>query len=120
MKCLYARILTSVILFGLGGCSWSGSKDSNTGLGGDTGSGGSEIPGSGGLTGTGGSDVDADTSGPVGIIGSDDGGSTDVPTCGMQTFKLESTPPDLLVVLDRSGSMLEQPNGQTCPGTPPT
>jgi hypothetical protein len=121
-------VLVSAILFGLGGCSWSGSKASDTGSGGDTGgggafgtgSGGSELPGSGGMTGTGGSDVDADTTGTGGAIGGDDGGSTDLPTCGMQTFKLESTPPDLLVVLDRSGSMLEQPSGQTCPGTTPT
>jgi von Willebrand factor type A domain len=126
MQSARVRFLVCVIVFS--GCNWSGSKDSeHTGSGGDngsggaasTGTGGSVTTGSGGITGTGGSDVDA-AMGGTGGLAADDGGAPEVPACGMQTFKLESTPPDLLVVLDRSGSMLEQPNGQQCPGTTPT
>src|SRR5258706_16420319 len=105
MQSARVRFLVCVIVFG--GCNWSGSKDSeHTGSGGDngsggaasTGTGGSVTTGSGGITGNGGSDVDAATGGTGGLA-VDDGGAPEVPACGMQTFKLESTPPDLLVVL---------------------
>jgi len=38
-------------------------------------------------------------------------------TCGMKTFGLSKVPPDLLVVLDKSGSMNQTPEGAECGGT---
>ena len=36
------------------------------------------------------------------------------PTCGMKTFGISKVPPDLLIVLDKSGSMNETPDGMLC------
>ncbi|HEY2903761.1 MAG TPA: vWA domain-containing protein [Polyangia bacterium] len=110
----------------VGACNWSGSKDSNgTGSGGagDTGSGGATTGSGGAATGSGGSDGSGGASGNTdggsgGALANTDGGgddqAVDAPTCGMQTFALESTPPDLLVLLDRSGSMLQTPANKNC------
>ncbi|HEY2900559.1 MAG TPA: VWA domain-containing protein [Polyangia bacterium] len=82
------------------GCSSSGIKSpGNGGTGGNA--------GSGGTTGTGGAFVD-------------DGGAADVApftdgeTCGVQKFGLATVPPDLLIVLDKSGSMTDTPDGMMC------
>ncbi|HEX3694431.1 MAG TPA: vWA domain-containing protein [Polyangia bacterium] len=115
-----------------GACNWSGSKNGNgSGSGGDSGTGsggaGGAASGSGGAGGAASSSGGGESSG--GASGNTDGGSggalattdgggddqgVDAPTCGMQTFALESTPPDLLVLLDRSGSMLQTPANTNC------
>ncbi len=42
--------------------------------------------------------------------------STDGGTCGSNSFTANHLPPDLLIVLDRSGSMNDDATGMTCPG----
>ena len=44
----------------------------------------------------------------------------DAPVCGLKTFGLRMVPPDLLIVLDKSGSMLELPDGTRCDRDPAT
>ncbi|HVZ73290.1 MAG TPA: vWA domain-containing protein [Polyangia bacterium] len=41
--------------------------------------------------------------------------SPDGKNCGLQQYGLQNVPPDLLIVLDRSGSMNHQYNEKTCP-----
>src|SRR5579872_3620302 len=72
------------------GCSSSGIKS-----GGGTG-------GAAGATGGGGAD------------GTGGGAVTDGPTCGVKTFTLNKVPPDLMIVLDKSGSMNQLPDGSPC------
>jgi hypothetical protein len=49
---------------------------------------------------------------------SGNGGSVnpDGATCGGQKYNAQNVPPDLLIVLDKSGSMNEQADGNACPG----
>jgi hypothetical protein len=86
-------------------------------------------PGSG-LGPTGGSSTGGPTGGPTGggnpfggssgsVTGtSGNGGSVnpDGATCGGQNYGTQNVPPDLLIVLDKSGSMNEQADGMQCPG----
>ncbi|MEA2700702.1 MAG: hypothetical protein QOI66_4973 [Myxococcales bacterium] len=60
------------------------------------------------------------TSMTVGVRGGNGGpgvggnNGTIAATCGVKTFGLDKVTPDLLVVLDKSGSMGETPDGQLC------
>ena len=81
-----------------------GGSGSNAGAGGDVGGGG--IVGS---TGSGGATPIIDA-GP-GSGSATDGLAADGFNCGLATFKLERLPPDVLIVLDRSGSMRELAKG---------
>jgi len=42
--------------------------------------------------------------------------SVDGNNCGVQQYGLQNVPPDLLIVLDKSGSMADTPDGTKCPG----
>jgi hypothetical protein len=116
-----ASVLLLTYSIWAGACSWSGSKageengtgGAGDGSGGATGSGGSG-PGTGGAGGNGPGSGGNSGSGGVAPDGGRDLTDPDAPTCGMQTFTLESTPPDLLLVLDHSGSMAELPDGRMC------
>jgi hypothetical protein len=44
----------------------------------------------------------------------------DAPICGLNSFGLRMVPPDLMIVLDKSGSMLELPDGTRCDRDPVT
>ena len=105
------------------GCKASGIKplaDSGAGGGAIVGAGaggGAGINGGAGMTGA------AGTSGAGGVTGISedsgagagaDGGPIDGPACGVQKFPLAKVPPDLLIVLDKSGSMRDMPDGTRC------
>jgi hypothetical protein len=82
----------------------SGATGTGTGTGGTTGSGGSQVTGSGGgglLTGSGGGGGDV---GPVSDAGAN---------CGLQQFAPTPKAADIMMVLDRSGSMNDVPSGST-------
>ena len=82
----------------------AGTNAPGTGTGG-TSAGGSSPTGSAGTTGRGGAGGD---SGATGIGGFNFDASTDGPApCGMQTFDLKRKPAEILLVLDRSKSMIE-------------
>ena len=86
--------------------STGSSSTGSTGFGGSGILGGANHGGTGTVTGTG-----------TGTAGA--GASTPTPdgaNCGLQQYGLENVPPDLLIVLDKSGSMGEQPDGTKCPG----
>jgi hypothetical protein len=46
--------------------------------------------------------------------GAGGGGLTSDANCGLRTFGLNKLPPDMLIVLDRSGSMVNQATGGSC------
>ena len=107
-------------LLGAIGCKASGIRpatDSGGGNGGSGGSGMSVVVGTGGggeagasgAGGVSGGPGGEDAGGPVG------GAGVDGPTCGVQKFPLAKVPPDLLIVLDKSGSMHDMPDGTRCP-----
>ena len=82
----------------------NGATGTGTGSGGTTGSGGSHLTGSGGgglLTGSGGGGGDV---GPVSDAGNN---------CGLQQFAPTPKAADIMMVLDRSGSMNDVPSGST-------
>jgi hypothetical protein len=91
-------LLASLVSIGLlGGCTWS--PDTNINGGGQAGGAG-HIGGGG----PGGSGVKVDAGGP-----------TLDSNCGVTTLGTTRLPPDLLLVYDKSGSMLEDPaNGNNC------
>jgi hypothetical protein len=112
-----ARLLLSVVL--LGGCTTAGTRGQARG-GGESGAGGaSDQGGAGGNQGAGGggaSSVDGGSpSGSGGGVAQTDAGgsgpSADGPNCGLSTFALQSLPPDVLIVLDKSASMNEPAKG---------
>jgi hypothetical protein len=41
--------------------------------------------------------------------------NADGPNCGQSQYGLENIPPDLLIILDKSGSMAQQADGTACP-----
>jgi hypothetical protein len=58
--------------------------------------------------------------GTAGVTGTSSGGAAMSPNpdganCGLSQYGLENVPPDLLIVLDKSGSMAQQPDGTDCP-----
>ncbi len=82
----------------------SGATGATTGMGGATGSGGSRATGSGGVTTTG-----------SGGGGGDVGPTTDAGDLNCGLFQFQPTPKaaDIMMVLDRSGSMTDVPEGST-------
>ncbi len=83
---------------GLGGTGTGVSGTGSTPGGGQGGAAGSQTPGGNG----GGFQLpDASTGGSSG----EDAGEPDAPACGLENFKLDKVPPEILLVLDRSSSM---------------
>jgi hypothetical protein len=82
--------------------SSTGSTNTGAGLLGAAATTGGTVSGSGGTPGT---STGAGASTP----------SPDGANCGLQQYGLENVPPDLLVVLDKSGSMANQPDDTACP-----
>lgn len=99
-------VLYVMLLLALG-CHWAG----------EAGPVSDAAPGSGGaaVAGTGGSNPGSGGSAPGSGGAPDSDAEADGPVCGVQTFPLEAVPPDLLLVLDHSGSMQELPDGTLCP-----
>ena len=87
------------VLFVFAACGPTGGSNNSGGSGGSNsgGSGGMYAGGSGGSTGTGGSGGSIDN-------------NPDAMDCGEQTFMLQRLPPDLLIVQDQSGSMMDPPS----------
>lgn len=81
----------------------SGATGAATGMGGDVGSGGSQVTGTGGSATTGGD----------GGGGGDVGPTTDAgdPNCGLYQFQPTPKAADIMMVLNRSGSMTDVPEG---------
>lgn len=77
----------------------------------DGGNAGGSGGGSGGVTGTGGTPSNNDAGGLGGSSGNGDGPTADGLNCGLATFQLERLPPDVLIVLDKSGSMSDLAKG---------
>src|SRR5689334_3687382 len=97
------RTLAIVVAVALGGCTFSPEKKG--GSGGDTGNGGAPV-----ITGIGGTGNDIGTgTGGAGNATSLDGGN-----CGVLDRPLVMLPPDVLIVLDRSGSMDNDINDKGC------
>ncbi len=102
---------TALVIAALAGCSASGSRD-NTVQPASGGAGGSSGGVGGAFGGASGSGLVGDGGSGAGIA-IPDSGVADGPDCGGQTFPLERKPAKVLLVLDRSGSMEEQPEGST-------
>ena len=93
------NFLASCLIAVLAGCGPTGGSGNNGGSGGGNtgGSGGMYAGGSGGNTG-----------GSGGVGGIDN--NPDAANCGVQTFTpTQGLPPDLMIVLDKSGSMMDPP-----------
>ena len=107
--------LTFVLVATFSGCSASSSRDNtipaNTG-----GAGGSGPVGGASGNGVGGASGGLGASGAGGIV-IPDGGGTDAPDCGGETFPLERKPAKVFLVLDRSGSMEDPPDGASASTT---
>ncbi|WP_437682392.1 vWA domain-containing protein [Sorangium sp. So ce131] len=96
-----------VVLAALSGCASGNESDSSSG-GGDTGAGDNSDYG----------DIGGDTGGASGLPGEigGDGAPGEEVDCGRQNFNVERKPASILLVLDRSASMQDDPNGDE--GTP--
>ena len=93
-------------LLGLAACSASSARENRVGAsGGNAGTSG----GDGGTSAGGSSGI----SGSAGTISISDAGDTDAGNCGGETFPLVRKPAKILLVLDRSGSMKDPPDGAT-------
>ena len=89
------------------GCGWSGSRSPNDGgIGGST-----TISGNGNTAGSG---LVGGSSGAAGNTGTAGTAPTADANCGARTYGLQKVPPDILIVLDKSGSMNMDAMGQTC------
>jgi hypothetical protein len=94
------------------GANSTGGTSGKGGAAGGAGQGQGGQIGQGGQTGKGGSGIELpDASGQGGQPASDAELINDAPACGLQTFKLEKVPPEILLVLDRSSSMERKPEG---------
>src|SRR5688572_18027367 len=107
------KFATTLLVFVIvSGCSATSSRDNSV-----AGTGGAGASGSGAFGGVGGSGVGGSgvggSSGEGGGIAIPDSGGGDAPECGGQTFPLERKPAKVLLVLDRSGSMEDPPDGAT-------
>jgi hypothetical protein len=99
-----------------GGASASGGKNGTAGSSGQGGTSGAAAGGAGnpgqGQGGNAGPGIELpDASGAGGAPASDAELINDAPACGLQTFKLDKVPPEILLVLDRSSSMNRLPVG---------
>ena len=115
----YQFAIVAAVLF-TAGCGFKNAGTSGAGAsggsaaGGNAGGGGAAgaTGGSGGVSGNGGR-----AGGPPPIIIVLDGGASDgpmTPVCGEKTKTATKLPPDVLILLDRSGSMNESYNGVSC------
>ncbi len=102
------RFTVSVIALTVFGCSTANTGRTNGGSNAGT-TGGSNAGTTGGTnSGTTGG-TNSGTTGGTNSSGGDDGGTD--PNCGVQNFTLQKgLPPDLLIVLDKSGSMSDSPS----------
>ena len=98
-------ILTAAAALAVGACT-AGTNAPTTGIGGSGGSNPAGAAGSGGNVGNGGSGGTAPTGmgGVISIGGSGGGGGA---SCGLQKFDVERKPAEILLLLDRSKSMIE-------------
>ena len=94
------------------GCSASSERDNrvNPSAGG---AGGNGVVGGASGSGVGGASGASGASGAGGSISVPDSGGADAPDCGGETFPLQRKPAKVFLVLDRSGSMEELPEGAT-------
>ena len=97
------------------GCSPAGTnRPTGSGAAGSgavaTGSGGDAPSGSAGTTGVAGT---TGATGAAGVTGAAGAGGAGGRTCGLQTFDLERKPAEILLLLDRSASMADPPDGAT-------
>jgi hypothetical protein len=97
-------VAVSIMAISAWGCTFSPGSGGNGPDGGNHG-----IPGSG----TTGSGFGGSTGSGTGSGGSR-GPSVDGNNCGLQTIPIENIPPDLLIILDKSGSMGELADGTKC------
>ena len=109
---LSSLTLTSILFATVWGCSASSSRD-NPVSGPAGGAGGSGFGGTGGSLGGG---SGASGAGGTIVVPTDSGGA-DAPECGGETFPLERKPAKVLLVLDRSGSMEDPPDGASASTT---
>jgi hypothetical protein len=103
------RLTRLLVLAALAGCTF------NPGAGGGTGSPGTAGTG---VTGAGGIGLIGGTGrgGSSGNSGSGQGGftPTEDANCGIKMNSIQAVPPDLLIVLDKSQSMTQNPDGSAC------
>ena len=123
MRRLFAGPFAIVAAVVIGGCGFKNAGTS--GVGGSGGTGAVGNVGGGGAAGMGGSGGRGGRGGgtPPIVIVLDGGGASDGPmsspdlNCGAKTKTASKLAPDVLIVLDRSGSMNESYNGTSCSGT---
>jgi len=109
-------LLSSLVLLGaaLGGCTFSpGPGNGSVGLSGGA---GNRVTGGGGSVGigTGSGGRGGTNGGGAGNGGGNSGVPSEDANCGHQTNPIQMVPPDLLIILDRSQSMSQLPNGMAC------
>src|SRR4051812_4618048 len=114
---LAMRSLSSLMVLATAGslaaCTFNPGAGNGTLTGTGTGSGGSIATGIGGRGGAG--------TGRGGSTGSGSGGSStpsEDANCGVTNRPIQAQPADLLIVLDKSGSMAHQFNDTNCPAAP--
>jgi hypothetical protein len=101
--------LTLVVIASFGGCSASSERDNRVDQPGAGGGGSGPVGGASG-NGVGGVSGASGASG-AGGISIPDGSTVDAPDCGGETFPLQRKPAKVFLVLDRSGSMEDPPDG---------
>ena len=113
LGCLFA--IAAVGLVGCGSTEASGRPNGSpgsgpNGVGGSTGLGGTST----GTSGSGTSGTGNGASGSAGGIGTNTGNGMEI-DCGRKMFDVHPKPAEILIVLDRSGSMQDPPDGATTP-----
>jgi hypothetical protein len=108
-------VIVAAVLFAAG-CGFKNAGTSGAGASGGSAAGGNAGGAAGNTGGSGGVAGGGRGGGTPPIIIVLDGGTNDGarPTCGEKTKTAAKLPPDVLIVLDRSGSMNESYNGMSC------
>jgi von Willebrand factor type A domain len=120
MRWFCGQMVSVVMISGLIGCGFTpGAADGTTGGAGGSGdsSGTGASSGSGGVNGGGGS-LGVGLTGGGGDVGFGTGGTP--MTCGQMSVGIMPLPPDILILQDRSLSMVDDPTGATCPANSTT
>jgi len=123
MRRLFAGQIAIVAAVVIGGCGFKNAGTSGVGGSGGTGAVGNVGGGGAGAGGSAGSRVGGRGGGTPPIVIVLDGGGSDGPmsspdlNCGAKTKTASKLAPDVLILLDRSGSMNESYNGTSCSGT---